>query len=197
MLADLFMTPGKGVAEQLTYWAHTYLPFSRWSEATGAVIDEATEEAGRYGISAAAVDRRRAYQVARMVVPNRRGEHLADLTPDAYNAFSPTCCAKSHSGKKKIAGPAERRTQYVQHPQTLAYLLTPVGLARLGLGASAPGTIAGVAIGGEVSPSGVIAAGLLEQLGGKGGGGAVDQFAQVVAALQAGLPKQDEEPAAA
>ena len=128
MLADLFMTPGKGVAEQLTYWAHTYLPFSRWRQAIGEVIGEATKQAGRYGISAVTVDRRRAYQVARMVVPNRRGEHLADLTPDAYNAFSPTCCAKSHSGKKKIAGPEERRTQYVQHPQTLAYLLTPAGL---------------------------------------------------------------------
>lgn len=196
MLADLFMTPGKGVAEQLTYWAHTYLPFSRWSKATGAVIDEVTKEAGRYGISAAAVDRRRAYQVARMVVPNRRGEHLADVTPDAYNAFSPTCCAKSHSGKKKIAGPEERRTRYVQHPQTLAYLLTPARLARMGLGASAPGTIVGVTIGEAASPSGVIARDLHERLGGKGGG-AVDQFAKVVAALQAGLPQQEEEPAAA
>ena len=133
MLADLFRTPGKGVAEQLTYWAHTYLPFSRWRQAIGEVIDEATKEVGRYGISAVTVDRRRAYQVARMVVPNRRGEHLADLTPDAYNAFSPTCCAKSHSGKKKIAGPEERRSRYLQHPQTLAYLLMPAGLARLGL----------------------------------------------------------------
>ncbi len=196
MLADLFRTPGKGVAEQLTYWAHTYLPFSRWRRAIGEVIDEATKEAGRYGISAAAVDRRRAYQVARMLVPNRRGEHLADLTPDAYNAFSPTCCAKSHSGKKKIAGPEERRTSYLRHPQTLAYLLTPVGLARMGLGASAPGTIVGAAIGEAALPSDVIANDLHEQLGGKGGS-AVEHFAKVVAALQAGLPRQDEEPAAA
>ena len=196
MLADLFMTPGKGVAEQLTYWAHTYLPFSRWRTAIDEVIDEATKEAGRYGISATAVDRRRAYQVARMLVPNRHGEHLADLTPDAYNAFSPTCCAKSHSGKKKIAGPEERRISYVQHPQTLAYLLTPAGLARMRLGASAPGTIVGATIGEAALPSDVIANDLHEQLGGKGGS-AVDQFAKVVAALQAGLPQQEEEPAAA
>ncbi len=196
MLADLFMTPGKGVAEQLTYWAHTYLPFSRWSKATGEVINEVIKEAGRYGISAAVVDRRRAYQVARMVVPNRHGEHLADLTPDAYNAFSPTSCANAYSGKKKIAGPAERRSQYVHHPQTLAYLLTPARLARMGLGGSAPGTIVGVTIGEAASPSDVIASGLREQLDGKGGG-VVDQFAKVVAALHAGLPTQEDEPGAA
>lgn len=196
MLADLFRTPGKGVAEQLTYWAHTYLPFSRWRRAIGEVIDSATKEAGRYGISVAAVDRRRAYQVARMIVPNRRGEHLADLTPDAYNAFSPTSCAKSHSGKKKIAGPEERRTRYLQHPQTLAYLLTPAGLSRMGLGASAPGTVVGVTLGEAAPPTGVIASDLHEQLGGKGGG-AVDEFAKVVAALHAGLPNQEEAPDAA
>ena len=196
MLADLFMTPGKGVAEQLTYWAHTYLPFGRWRTAIGEVVDGAVQEASRYGVSGAAIDRRRAYQVARMMVPNRRGEHLADLTPDAYNAFSPTSCAKSHSGKKKIATLEERRTQYLQHPQTLAYLMTPVGLARRGLGSSAPGTIAGVAIGEAAPPTGVIASDLHEQLGNKGGG-AVDQFAEIVAALHAGPPQQEEEPAAA
>jgi hypothetical protein len=196
MLADLFMTPGKGVAEQLTYWAHTYLPFSRWRRAIGEVSDGAIEEASRCGISSAAVDRRRAYQVARMVVPNRRGEHLPDLTPDAYNAFSPTTCAKSHTGKKKIAGPEERRTQYVRHPQTLAYLMTPASLARRGLGGSAPGTIVGVTIGEAAPPIGEIASDLHEQLGGKGGG-AVDQFAKIVAALHAGPPQREEEPAAA
>ena len=196
MLADLFMTPGKGCAEQLTYWAHTFLPFGRWRRPTNEVIAETTREASRYGISGASVDRRRAYQVARMVVPNRRGEHLADLAPDAYNDFSPTSCAKSHSGKKKIAPPAERLPKFMKHPQTLAYLLTPPGLARKGLGSSAPGTIAGVSTGETSPPAGVIAGDLREQIGGKGGG-AVDRFAKVVATLHAGPPKQEDEPAAA
>jgi hypothetical protein len=196
MLADLFMTPGKGVAEQLTYWAHTFLPFSRWRKEIDEVIADTTKEAGRYGISSPAVDRRRAYQVARMVVPNRHGDHLPDLTPDAYNAFSPTTCAKSHSGKKKIDGPAERRAKYAHHPQTLAYVMTPASLARKGLGGSAPGTIAGVDMGEAAPAAGVIAGGMQEQLGGKGGG-AVDSFAKIVAALHAGPPQPAEEPAAA
>ncbi len=196
MLADLFMTRGKGFAEQLTYWAHTYLPFGRWRKPIDDVIARTNEEAARYGISSAAVDRRRAYQVARMTVPSRRGEHLADLTPDAYNRFSPTCCAKSHSGKKKIAPPAERGTQYRTHPQTLAYLLTPTGLARLGAGVSAPGTICGVSTTEAAPPADAIASMLREGLDGKGGGD-VDQFARIVAGLRAGPPKQEEEPAAA
>jgi hypothetical protein len=196
MLADLLMTPGKGVAEQLTYWAHTYLPFSDWRGAIDEVVQETKKEAGRYGISSPEVDRRRAYQVARMVVPNRHGDHLPDLTPDAYNAFSPTCCAKTHSGKKKIAAPAERRAAYLRHPQTLAYLLTPPALSRLGLGASAPGTVVGVPLSEAAPPADVIAGELRQRLGGKGGA-EVDQYAKVVATLHAGPPKQEEEPAAA
>lgn len=196
MLADLFKTPGKGVAEQLTYWAHTYLPFGRWRKPTDEVIAQTDVEAAKYGVSSPSVDRRRAYQVARMMVPNRHGEHLADLTPDAYNRFSPTCCAKSHSGKKKIAPPAERAAQYIAHPQTLAYLLTPPGLSRLGLGGSAPGTICGVPIDEATPPAGVIASDLKEVLEGKGSA-AVDAYAKIVAKLHAGPPKQEEEPAAA
>lgn len=196
MLADLLMTFGKGVAEQLTFWAHTYLPFSRWRKPTDDVIAAAQREAGTYGIASPAIDRRRAYQVARMVVPNRHGEHLPDLTPDAYNAYSPTSCAKSHSGKKKIAGPAEREATYLRHPQTLVYLLTPPALSRLGLGGSAPGTVAGVRLGEAAPPAGVIANDLRAQIGGKGGA-AVDPYARLVATLHAGPPKQEEEPAAA
>ena len=169
MLADLFKTPGKGVAEQLTYWAHTYLPFGRWRKATDEVIVQIDKQTATYGISSSSVDRRRAYQVARMMVPNRHGEHLADLTPDAYNRFSPTSCANSYSGKKKIAPPAERAAQYIAHPQTLAYVLTPPRLSRLGLGASAPGTIGGVLIDEATPPVEVIASDLAERLGGKGG----------------------------
>ncbi len=196
MLADLFMTRGKGFAEQLTYWAHTHLPFGRWRKPTDEVIADTVKEAQRYGISSASVDRRRAYQVARMMVPNRHGEHLPDLTPDAYNQFSPTSCAKSHSGKKKIAGPSERQARYRVHPQTLAYLLTPTGLARIGVGGSAPGTICGVSTTEAAPPADAIAGILRDQAGGKGGS-EIDQFARVVAGLRAGPPKQEEEPAAA
>lgn len=196
MLADLFKTPGKGVAEQLTYWAHTYLPFGRWRKATDEVIVQIDKQTATYGISSSSVDRRRAYQVARMMVPNRHGEHLADLTPDAYNRFSPTSCANSYSGKKKIAPPAERAAQYIAHPQTLAYVLTPPRLSRLGLGASAPGTIGGVLIDEATPPVEVIASDLAERLGGKGGA-AVNEYAKIVAKLHAGPPKQEEEPAGA
>jgi hypothetical protein len=196
MLADLFMTPGKGFAEQLTYWVHTYLPFSRWRKAIDEVIAQTIKEASRYGISSASVDRRRAYQVARMMVPNRHGDHLADLTPDAYNRFSPTSCAKSHQGKKKIPTIAERQEQYRTHPQTLAYLLTPTSLARLNLGGSAPGTICGVSTTEAAPPADAIASRLREQIGGKGGA-EVDQLSRIVGALRAGPPKQEEEPAAA
>ncbi len=197
MLSDLFMTIGKGVADQLAYWAHTYLPFNKWRAPTDEVVREATAQAARCGIVDAAVDRRRAYQVARMLVPNRHGEHLADLVPDAYNAFSPTCCAKSHSGKKKIAGPAERQAQFIEHPQTLAYLLTPVSLARIGLGGSAAGTVVGVPLGEAARPAGVIASDIRELLGGDKGGKAVDELAKVVAKLHAGPPQEEAEPAAA
>ena len=195
MLADLFKTLGKGVAEQLTYWVHTYVPVGRWRKATNEVIAQISEQSATYGISSS-VDRRRAYQVARMMVPNRHGEHLADLTPDAYNRFSPTCCAKSHSGKKKIAPPAERVTQYICHPQTLAYVLTPPGLSRLGGGASAPGTICGVPTDDATPSVSVIASNLTEGLGGKGGG-IINEYAEIVAKLHTGPPKQEEEPAVA
>ena len=74
MLADLFKTLGKGVAEQLTYWVHTYLPFGRWRKPTNEVIAQISEQTATYGISSSSVDRRRAYQVARMMVPNRHGD---------------------------------------------------------------------------------------------------------------------------
>ena len=196
MLADLFMTPGKGVAEQLTYWAHTFLPFSRWRKA-----DRRGRRRGLRGSGTLRHFRTRCRPAPG--VPGgphggaqpSRGDHLPDLTPDAYNAFSPTSCAKSHSGKKKIDGPAERRAKYLQHPQTLAYLLTPASLARKGLGGSAPGTIAGAPIG-EAAPSAGVAGALQEQLGGKGGG-SIDGFAEIVAMLHAGPPPQEEEPVAA
>ncbi len=197
MLSDLLMTIGKGIADQLAYWAHTYLPFNKWRAPTDEVVQNATRQATRCGIADVTVDRRRAYQVARMLVPNRHGEHLADLVPDAYNAFSPTCCAKSHSGKKKIAGPAERQAQFNEHPQTLAYLLTPVNLARKGIGGSPPGTVMGVPLDQAAPPAGVIASEIRELLGGDMDGKAVDELASVIAKLHAGPPQDEEEPAAA
>ena len=59
MLADLFKTLGKGVAEQLTYWVHTYLPVGRWRKATNEVIAQISEQTATYGIFSS-VDRRRA-----------------------------------------------------------------------------------------------------------------------------------------
>ena len=197
MLADLLMTPGKGVFEQLAYWSHTYLPSGRWRKPTDEVVAEILEEAARYGVTGAHADRRRAYQVARMLVPNRHGEHLVDLVPDAYGLYAPTCCANSHLGKKKITPPAERRDLFRRHPQTLAYVLTPSQLARLGLGGSAPGTIMGVAMDEAAPPQGAIADLLRQQLDKGKGGKALDELAGIVAALHAGPPKQEEEPAAA
>ena len=197
MLADLLPTLRKGFSDQLVYWSHTYLPFNRWRKATGEVAAEVLEDAAKYGIRDARVDRRRAYQVARMVVPNRRGDHLVDLLPDAYGVYSPTCCATSHSGKKKILPPAERRQQFRRHAQTLGYVLTPVSLARLGLGGSAPGTIMGIPMDEAAPPESAIADMLQEQLGSAKGGAALGQLAVLAAKLHAGPPQQEEEPAAA
>ena len=87
-------------------------------------------------------------------------------------------------------------TQYICHPQTLAYVLTPPGLSRLGGGASAPGTICGVPTDDATPSVGVIASNLTEGLGGKGGG-IINEYAEIVAKLHTGPPKQEEEPAVA
>ena len=186
MFADFFMALRRGV-DQLTYWCHTYLPFNRWRRRTDQVLAATAEEGRRYEFAKVAVDRRRAYQVARMTVTNRRGEHLSDLLPDAYWVFSPTSCAKTLSGKKKFKSSTERREGFRSHPQTLAYLMTPSGLARVGVGASLPGTLLGVGLQEPTPPAGVIANRIREELGG-GGEGAVDQYAQIIARLHAGPP---------
>lgn len=188
MLADLFMALRRGI-DQLTYWCHTYLPFNRWRQATNEVIATAKEEAARLGLQGVAVDRRRAYQVARMTVTSRRGEHLSDLLPNAYRVYSPTSCATTHSGKKKFEPPAQRRDGFRRHPQTLAYLFTPPSLARMGLGGSLPGTLIGVGLDEPTPPAGVIANRIREEYGRGTGGSAVDQFAQIVARLHAGPPE--------
>jgi len=191
MFADFFMALRRGV-DQLTYWCHTYLPFNRWRGRTNEVLTATVEEGRRYELDKVSVDRRRAYQVARMSVTNRRGEHLSDLLPDAYWVFSPTSCAKTQSGKKKFKSPSERRDDFRSHPQTLAYLMTPSGLARAGVGASTPGTLLGVGLTEQTPPAGVIANGIREEFGG-GGEGSVDQYAQIVARLHAGPPVVESE----
>ena len=191
MFADFFMALRRGV-DQLTYWCHTYLPFNRWRRRTNLVLAATTEEGRRYDLDKVDVDRRRAYQVARMTVTNRRGEHLSDLLPDAYWVFSPTSCAKTQSGKKKFKSLPERRDGFRSHPQTLAYLMTPAGLARAGVGASLPGTLLGLGLQEPTPPAGVIANRIREELGG-GGEGAVDQFAQIIARLHAGPPVVESE----
>jgi hypothetical protein len=186
MFADFFMALRRGV-DQLTYWCHTYLPLNRWRRRTDEVLTATAEEGKRYELDKITVDRRRAYQVARMTVTNRRGEHLSDLLPDAYWVFSPTSCAKTQSGKKKFKTLSERRDGFRGHPQTLAYLMAPSGLARSGIGASLPGTLMGVGLQEPTPPAGVIANRIREELSG-GGEGAVDQYAQIIARLHAGPP---------
>ncbi|MFQ5743035.1 MAG: hypothetical protein ACE5HV_05525 [Acidobacteriota bacterium] len=190
MLADLFMALGRGF-DQLTYWCHTYLPFNRWRGRTDEVVSVTQREAARYGLEGAVVDRRRAYQVARMVVENRHGDHLVDLLPDAYGIYAPTSCARTQSGKKKFAPRAERRDAFRRHPQTLAYLLTPPSLARRGLGGSTPGAVVVAAIGEPTPPAGVIASRLRRQLGDGDTTSNVDDYAHVVARLHAGTTAEE------
>ena len=191
MLADLFMALWRGL-DQLTYWAHTYLPFNRWRRATDVVIATAGEEAARYGIRDAAIDRRRAYQVARMIVANRRGEHLSDVVPDAYGEYAPTCRATTQSGKTKFVPRAERREAFRRHPQTLAYLLTPAALARLGVGYSEPGTVVGVNLPEPTPPTSAVASRLRKEMANKGGC-SLDVYATIVVRLHSGPAHKAEE----
>lgn len=195
MLADLFFALRRGV-DQLTYWAQTYLPFNRWRAATEAVVSEAREEAARYGLTDVEVDRRRAYQVGRVVVANRHGDHLVDLVPDAWGIYSPTSCATIHAGRKSLQPIAERRQEFRRHPQTLAYLLTPPALSRLGLGGSARGTVVGIPTGEPTPPAGAVASRLRQELDG-GGGRALDEYARIVVSLHAGPAREQEEEATA
>lgn len=192
MLADFLMALRRGV-DQLVYWAHTYLPFNRWRESTDAVISETLEEAARYGLADVQVDRRRAYQVGRVIVSNRRGDHLVDLVPDAWNVYAPTSCATIHAGRKSYQPIDERRRDFRRHPQTLAYLLTPPGLARRGVGGSAPGTVAGIPTAEPTPPAGAVTSGLREQLG--DAGRELDQYARIVSKLHAGPAKEEAEAA--
>lgn len=193
MLSDLLHALRHGL-DQLRYFRHTHSPMSPW-RATLNDLQRATEqEAARYGV-VASVDRRRAYQVARMVISNRHGEHLSDQVPDAYIAYSPPSAATFHNGKRSYAAPVQRRRDFLVHPQTLAYLLTPPRLSRLGLGGSSAGGLVVI----EPDDSADVAlktvmARLQKLSAGKAPTADLRSYAEVLLKLHAGLPTEKPAP---
>lgn len=145
MLSEL-LTALRGGMDQLRYHRHAHSRFSPWRQQVDEVIADARNEAARHGIDAV-FDRRRAYQVARMVVADVHGVHLPQRVPDAYQAYSPPSAATFHDGKRCYPSPAQRLRAFRTHPQTLAYLAAPAGLARRGIGGSPPGGLGVIAAG--------------------------------------------------
>ena len=194
MLSDFFnalwrLVTFRGI-DELRYFRHTYSPLSPWRKATDEVIRATKAEAERYGIKAS-VERRRAYQVARMVVANRRGEHLIDLVPDAYQEYSPPSAATFHAGRRSYAPPAERVQAFRTHPQTLAYLLTPAKLARLGAGASDDERLVVIDADEQVELE-AVATRLHDALGGKVASGDLRAYGQILLRLHAGVPETED-----
>ncbi len=195
MLSDFLCALRRGL-DQLRYFRHTYSPLSPWRGAVNELLRDTEQETARYGI-VAGVDRRRAYQVARMVVSNRLGEHLADQVPGAYIVYSPPSAATFYTGKRSYAAPAQRRRDFRVHPQTLAYLLTPPRLSRLGLGGSPAEGLVVIEPeeGAEIALKTVMAR--LQQISaGKAPTADLRAYAEVLLKLHAGLPveKPSEEP---
>lgn len=195
MLADLWFALRRGW-DQLTYWRHTYSPISPWRRQTDEVVAIAKEEARRYGLQGVRVDRRRAYQVARMVIPNRHGDHVVDLLPDAYQVYAPTCCASTQAGKKEFAPLLERRDGFRRHPQTLAYLLTPPRLSRRGVGSSPYQGLVIIEPGEPTPDAGTLAERLRQGLGRRAPKAAVRRYAEVLAHLHAGPAEEATDEAA-
>ena len=195
MLSDFFHSL-RGV-DQLRYFRHTHSPFSPWKDAVDELVTAIGREVERYGIRSK-IDRRRAYQVARMVVANRQGDHLSDVVPDAYLAYSPPSAATYHAGKKKYDAPAARRQAFLDHPQTLAYLLTPAKLARLGVGSSPFGGLVVIEAGEEAVTLESLMSRLQHVVNGKAADADLRAYAEVVLRLHAGIAEvAAEEPAAA
>ena len=195
MLSDFFSALTRGLTmhgfDQMTHLRRTHSPFSSWRARTDTVIAQAQAEAAKYGITAK-VDRRRAYQVTRMLVSNRRGEHLGDLVPDAYQEFSPTSAATFHAGRRSYVDPNERLAAFRAHPQTLAYMLTPAKLARLGVGVSAAGHL--VVIGeGETVDLETVATRLHDALDGGASSGDLRAYGDILLRLHAGIPEPEVE----
>lgn len=191
MLSDLFhalfalpVNP-----DQLTYWRHTYLPMSPWRKAVDDVVSGTLEEAERYRLTGVRVDRRRAYQVARMAVADRRGRHLNAIAPDAYSLFCPPSAATLHAGKRSYDPPAERLLAMQRHPQILAFLMTPASLSRWSIGPSPAGGLIVIAPGEENADPGSIAERLRERVDGKVDEARLHAFAELLVRLRAGAPK--------
>ena len=197
MLSDFFSALIRGLTlhgfDQMTHLRRAHSPFSPWRAATDRVMAEAQTEAARYGITAK-IDRRRAYQVTRMLVSNRRGEHLGDQVADAYRDFSPASAATFHAGRRSYVDPDDRLRAFRAHPQTLAYMLTPARLARIGAGASSPGHVSVVAEGEQIDLE-TIATRLHEALGGKPSSGDLRAYAEILLRLHAGVPEPELEAA--
>ncbi len=186
MLSDLLATLGRGFFDQLTYWRHTYSPLSPWRARCAATSEQLTAEAAKYG-ARSRLDPRRVYQLARGLVLSRRGEALVNLVPDAYLVFSPPSAATFHNGKRSYAAPADRRIAFLQHPQTLAYALTPPKLSRLGVGASPTGGLVVVGAGESVNTETVVAR-LQKLVDGKASDADLRAYAEVLVRLDAGIP---------
>jgi len=199
MLSDLLFALRRLRWDQVRYFRHTYSPFSPWRHQIAAVIEATRQQARRYGIDAAVVDRRRAYQAARMVVPDRLGEHLVDTVPDAYLAYSPPSAATYHAGRRKIPSPQKRREAFLSHPQILAYLLTPPRLARVGLGTSPAGGLVVIGAGEATIDQETLVRRLQEASRGKASGADCRAYAEILLRLHAGVAEADkeEQPAAA
>ncbi len=195
MLSDFFSALIRGLTlhgfDQMTHLRRAHSPFSPWRTATNEVMAQAQAEASRYGITAK-IDRRRAYQVTRMLVSNRRGEHLSDLVPDAYLEFSPPSAATFYGGRRSYVAPDERLKTFRAHPQTLAYMPTPAKLARLGAGASTAGKLVVIGVDEQVDLE-TIATRLHEALDGKPSSGDLRAYGEILLRLHAGVPEPEVE----
>ena len=195
MLSDFFSALIRGLTlhgfDQMTHFRRAHSPLSPWRAATGKVMEQAQAEASRYGIRSK-IDRRRAYQVARMLVSNRRGEHLGDMVPDAYQEFSPASAATFHTGRRSYVDPDARLKAFRAHPQTLAYMLTPAKLARLGAGASTPGHLVVIGEGEQIDLE-TVATRLHEALDGKPSSGDLRAYGEILLRLHAGVPEPELE----
>ncbi len=193
MLRDLLFALRRLRWNQMIYFRHAHSPFSPWRRQIASVVEQAGRLASEYGIKSP-VDRRRAYQIARMVVSNRLGDHLCDLVADAYLAYSPPSAATFHSGRRKYDSPSERRAAFLRHPQTLAYVLTPPKLARLGLGVSSHGGIVVISAGEDGVSQEVVMQRLSQLVGARASDADLRAYAEILLRLNAGIPAA--EPAA-
>ena len=113
-------------------------------------------------------------------------------TPDAYQEFSPASAATFHTGRRSYVDPDARLKAFRAHPQTLAYMLTPAKLARLGAGASTPGHLVVIGEGEQIDLE-TVATRLHEALDGKPSSGDLRAYGEILLRLHAGVPEPDFE----